>query len=210
MGQDGGVDGVGLGELAGGAGEVADLTRVDDGDGDADGGEGGGDGHLESAGCFEDDEGDAQGQEPLDEVGVPGGVVGVLESTAGVEGAVELGLGDVDANEEGRGHGRKLREKDVRGCSSLRMRFFTKRLFELSEPGEGGGGEQSSPTASRAKGVTDCRLTASHRIPHQRGLQRTYKGLSHVRRQRSDESPGTAVPGYANPQGSSPGLSVRF
>src|SRR5690606_14333595 len=96
------VDGVGLGELAGGPCEVADLAGVDDGDGEAGRGELGGRRALDAAGGFEDDEGSPVAErDELDESAV---VVGEAKEVAAGGGDVEGVERDVDADVEV-GHG---------------------------------------------------------------------------------------------------------
>ena len=77
VGQDLGVDPVGLGQPAGGLGEVAGLAGVDRGDRDAGDLQGGDQGQLQAAGGLDDDQGRGQGLEPGDQGGDAGRVVGV-------------------------------------------------------------------------------------------------------------------------------------
>ena len=79
MGEDGGVDGVGLGELSDALGEVADLAGVDDDGGQAGGEQGADRGLLVGAGRFEDDALRREGSHPGDELfDACGGVVEAL------------------------------------------------------------------------------------------------------------------------------------
>jgi hypothetical protein len=82
-GQQSSIDLVGLGESSGGFGEVSDLARVDDGDGDAPGHEAGGDPSFISSGGFDDDDlgiagGDVAGESSVVFWGVLVGVNCVL------------------------------------------------------------------------------------------------------------------------------------
>ncbi len=105
VGDDGGIDRVGLGELAEGFGEVADLAGVGD-DGRQPFGEQGADERfLVGAGRFADDPFGGVGANPGDEFG--DAFVGVVEAAAEVGGSdmdVEMALGYVDAD-EGLAHG---------------------------------------------------------------------------------------------------------
>ena len=82
VGQDAGVDGVGLGELAGALGEVADLAGVDDDGGQAGGEQGADGGLLVRAGRLEDDALGREGPRPGDEFVDAGGVVGEAACSA--------------------------------------------------------------------------------------------------------------------------------
>ena len=66
-GDDLGIERIGLGQPSGGAREVADLPRVDNGQGQAGGGDRGGDRYLEPAGGFQHDELQRHAAEPLGE-----------------------------------------------------------------------------------------------------------------------------------------------
>ena len=108
MGQGLGVDPIGLGQPAGGLGEVAGLARVDRRDRDLGDLQGGDQGQLEPAGGLDDDQGRGQGLESGDQGGDAGRVVGIAGHSfgAGPDGRVEIGLGDIDADECGLGiHG---------------------------------------------------------------------------------------------------------
>ena len=101
VGDDAGVDGVGLGQLAHALGEVADLAGVDDDGGQPVGQQGADGGLLVRAGRFEDDALGGEGPDPGDEFGDAGGGVG--EAAAGRGGAdvgVEVVFADIDADEE--------------------------------------------------------------------------------------------------------------
>ena len=58
--QDVGIDGIGLGQLAGGLGEVPDLARVDHYDWEARGGQSPGEGCLQTSRSLQDDQGRVQ------------------------------------------------------------------------------------------------------------------------------------------------------
>ena len=101
MGEDGGVDGVGLGELSGALGEVADLAGVDDDGGQAGGEQGADRGLLVGAGRFKDDALRREGLDPGDELFDAFGRV--AEAAFGPGGAgtgVEEVLADVDADQD--------------------------------------------------------------------------------------------------------------
>ena len=68
QGDDLSIEGVGLGEPSGGAGKIADLTRIDDREREAGAGQSGGHGDLEPAGGFEHDQRRSQGKQIGDEV----------------------------------------------------------------------------------------------------------------------------------------------
>jgi len=98
---DAGIEGIGLGEEAGGPGKVADLPGIDDRDGEADAGQNGRDGGFVAARGFERDEGRLQAAHALDEGGQPGLVMGDREGLpGGAHVDVELGFGDIEADEE--------------------------------------------------------------------------------------------------------------
>jgi hypothetical protein len=101
-GEELGVEGVGLGQLADGAGEVAHLARVDHRHSEARGRQRGGHRQLPPAGRLQDDEGGALRPQPCDERGDALLVVGdnpLLR--AGARGDIQLGLGDIDAPIDG-------------------------------------------------------------------------------------------------------------
>ena len=75
MGEDGGVDGVGLGELSGALGEVADLAGVDDDGGQAGGEQGADRGLLVGAGRFKDDAPGARDWTQATSCSMPSGVL---------------------------------------------------------------------------------------------------------------------------------------
>lgn len=109
LGDDGGIDGVGFGELAGGLGVVADAFGLDDGDLEAGFFECECDGEFESAGGFESDADvggcGGEGPERLDDLSVPGRrVVDAQCFAEGLDADIEVGLRDIDADEES-GHG---------------------------------------------------------------------------------------------------------
>jgi hypothetical protein len=101
MGQEGGVDGVGLGELSGAFGEVADLAGVDDDGGQAGGEQGADGGLLIRAGRLEDDPFGREGTHPGDELVDAGGrVVEAFGDGGGSDVGVEEIFADVDADQE--------------------------------------------------------------------------------------------------------------
>ena len=101
VGKNGGVDAVGLGELPGALGEVADLAGVDD-DGGQVGGEQGADcSLLVGAGRFEDDALRGEGSHPGDELFDAGRrVVEALLDSGGTGVGVEVIFADIDADED--------------------------------------------------------------------------------------------------------------
>jgi hypothetical protein len=108
VGQDRGIERVGLGQPADAFGVAARLAGVDDGGREARGGEGGHDRDLVAAGGLQDEGGRLQLPEPAHQLGDAGLVVGHPEGQAEGPGMdVEVVLGDVDASpESGGGHGR--------------------------------------------------------------------------------------------------------
>ena len=94
------VQPIGLGQPAGGAGEVADLARVDDHQRQAGGAECRGDGRLEAARGFEQDELRRQPRQALGQsrepVGLPADGEGLARRT---QMHIEPILGDIDADE---------------------------------------------------------------------------------------------------------------
>jgi hypothetical protein len=95
-----GIDGIGLGKLAGASREIAGLARVGDHDWNAGAGEGDGDRHFEASGSFEHDQAWALGLEVahqgLDRA------VGVLDTPnlgTSVHRNIQVVLGYVDAYE---------------------------------------------------------------------------------------------------------------
>ena len=105
---------IGLGEPAGGAGEVADLAGIDRGQGQLCGGERGGDGHLEAAGGLEHDKARGELGQALDQNGETGGVTADRQRLARwPQMQVEPVLGDVDPDEHRHGRG-TLHDRSVR------------------------------------------------------------------------------------------------
>ena len=123
------VEGVGLGQPAGGPGEVAHLPRVDDGHRPPGGGEGRGHRRLEPAGGLEDDPLGGQPRHAGEEGRDAGRVVGVAGGRPvgpGVE--VEVAFGNVDPHEACGRHG--VAPVHPFG-PALRIRFGSTRLFGL-------------------------------------------------------------------------------
>ena len=89
---------VGLGQPAGGLGEVAGLAGVDHGHGQAGGGQGRRGQRLQAAGGLEDDQGHLVGLEEVEEPVDPLAAVGDAEGLGVADGDVEGGLGDIDAD----------------------------------------------------------------------------------------------------------------
>ena len=100
VGEDTGIEAIGLGELTGGAREVADLAWIDDGAGETGGGEFTGERGLQTTGGLEDDEGRLQREQVGDQSGDPGGVVGKRQLVARrTKGNVESRRRDINADE---------------------------------------------------------------------------------------------------------------
>ena len=127
VGQDTGVDGVGLRMLADRAGKVADPARLDDPDRHSGLGEGHDRRPLQPAGRLKQDQGRGRRLEPTNERGDPLGAVGQAEFLAiGPRGDVEMGLGDIDADESEHGfHERSpgFRRTTSRHGPALPIRF---------------------------------------------------------------------------------------
>ena len=104
LGEEGdrlGVEAVGLGEPPGGAGEVADLARVDDGERQAGAGQRRGDGDFETAGGLQHHEGGRQGPQLRGQAVEAGAVARNGERLARrAEMHVEAVLRHVDAGED--------------------------------------------------------------------------------------------------------------
>jgi hypothetical protein len=101
VGQDLGVDAVGLGQPAGRLGEVTGLAGVDGSGRYAGGLQCGHQGQLQAAGGLDDDQGRGEGLESGDQGGDAGRVVGVAgHLMTGPGGGIEVGLGDIDADED--------------------------------------------------------------------------------------------------------------
>jgi len=93
-------NGVGLGELVHGLGEVAHLAGIDDDGGEASGQQGTDGGLLVGAGRFEDDPLGGEGLGPGDQLGDAGCGVGEASAGGGRPGmGVEEVLRDIDADE---------------------------------------------------------------------------------------------------------------
>ncbi len=100
MGDDAGVDRVGLGEPSNGAGELAHLARVDNSDRQTGLGQRRGDDALVAAAGFHGDEPGPQRLETADQIGQAVRVGGASErGPAGAHMHVHAALGDIDADE---------------------------------------------------------------------------------------------------------------
>jgi hypothetical protein len=104
MGEQSGIELVGLSKLAGGFGELASLAWIDHGDCQAGGGEGGHGEHLIAARGFQDDEGGSERFELVKQGVDPGVIVGDPLSVLCLAGVtqrhIEMGFSDVDATKE--------------------------------------------------------------------------------------------------------------
>src|SRR5207245_2321664 len=101
LGQDFGVDAVGLLQASGGAGELAGTLGVDQRHGDAGQEQLAGQAAVKAAGGLDDHQLDLERSELADQLGNAVGVVGQVDPLAdGVEVAVEHRLGDVDADDD--------------------------------------------------------------------------------------------------------------
>jgi hypothetical protein len=97
------VDAIGLGQPARRLGEVAGLAGVDRGDRDVGDLQRGDQGQLQPASGLEDDQGRAEGLESGDQGGDAGRVVGDAgDVVTGPGGRVEVGFGNIDADEDRR------------------------------------------------------------------------------------------------------------
>lgn len=103
MGEEFGIEGIGLGELSEGFGEVSGLAGIDDGDGESGVDEVTDEGAFVSAGSFDDDDGDGGVlAETFGELFETGLIVGAGPSLGqGTNMDVELGLSDIDSDVEG-------------------------------------------------------------------------------------------------------------
>ena len=98
---DADIEGIGLGEEAGGPRTVADLAGIDDRDGTTRAGQDGRDGGCVAARGFQGDERGGQSPHAVDEGGQPRLVVGDREGlSGGAHVDVELRVGDIEADEE--------------------------------------------------------------------------------------------------------------
>ena len=101
MGDDGGIDGVGLGKIVHGFGEVAHLASVDDDGGELLREQSADRGLLLRAGGLEEDPLGAQGPDPRQEFrDASGGVGEPLAGRGGANVNIEVVLRDIDANED--------------------------------------------------------------------------------------------------------------
>ena len=101
VGDDGGIDRIGLGALADGLGERPHLSRVDDDEREAGAGEGGGGDLLEAACRLDGDDGGAEGDELLAQGCETGAVAFDGEDvSARTHGDVEAVLGDIDTDSD--------------------------------------------------------------------------------------------------------------
>ena len=168
VGEDVGVDGVGLGEAAQAAGEIADLARIGDHDVVAGLDEFGGERFFVAAGGFEHNQGDVEVWQAVQEIPV---------ALTGVEiAAVEVGgpgrdlkrfLCDVDADEKCCGHGvlpflpmRAWRRKPL-AQAAVRVRSTGATRTWLTH-GLGDRGEDGLTSPVAAASVRYARLVGSH------------------------------------------------
>ncbi len=160
-GQDVRVEVVGLGQLAGGAGEVAHLAGIGDDDGQSPSDERGDERGLVAAGGFEDDERGTEPLQLLDEAADAGLVVG--DGGRGARGALdpdELGLGDVDADDAG-GHKSYLLRERPRPRSGLRDAGCALATVRALDEATGG-----ALAHARSRGSSPGRAAARHGVPH--------------------------------------------
>ena len=150
------VDGIGLGEAAERAGEVADLAWIDDDDGHVGGNEAGGDDAFEAAGGLEDDALEVEMAQALDESVDAGLIVCDGESLVGrTQVDIEAVFRDIDTDGDGV-TGRLIHDPTLR-IRALRP----KRLFGILD-----GRDASCPSSSTgsvalgANGLT-CAMTLS-------------------------------------------------
>ena len=127
-GEQGRVDGVGLGALAAAPGKVAHLARVDDAHRDAGGVQGGDNRSLPAAGGLADDvDGLSEGLQARHQSGAARRVVGAAGVLA-LKVEIEGGFGDVEASvvDEGRVHevGNRLSLVDASSWLGQRCEFF--------------------------------------------------------------------------------------
>jgi hypothetical protein len=131
LGENGGIEGVGLGEPAEGFGEVAHLAGIGDDDRDAGFRECGDGRTFESAGGFEHDERGREREQPRSEFVEAGVVIGDRPRlTAGDRGDVERGCGDVDPDVAV--HGSLRAGGDRRGPALRDAGITPGQLFGLS------------------------------------------------------------------------------
>ena len=118
LGEDRGIDGIGFGPLALGAGEVADPGGFDNGDGEVGGLHRADHGLLIAAGGFADEVGARVGPEQLEELGVTSAVIGEGVELAG-EVELQRKLGNIQADIEDRRvvhtHTYRIRAPETRG-----------------------------------------------------------------------------------------------
>ena len=99
-GEHGGVNGIGLGELTGGAGELPDACGIDDTDRLGGGVQRGDDGAFVAAGGFTDEVDAGDGRQAFDQLSMALGGVGQIKEFA-LEVELEGGLGDVQTGMDG-------------------------------------------------------------------------------------------------------------
>jgi hypothetical protein len=129
--EDAGIDGVGFGELALGAGEIPRLPGIDAGNGNAFSDERIEEGHLESAGGLNDDEGVIAQAKPLNELGDAGlGVVEALGESRVVSSEIEERLADIDTDTNHEGSPLKWKSREhSRRIPALSVRTIVGQLF---------------------------------------------------------------------------------
>jgi hypothetical protein len=121
--EDGGVEAVGLGDLAGRLGEVPYLARVDDDDPKLRLSQGNDDGSLQSSGRFEDDPGGIERRQSGDDLADARLVMGGAKALAArTEGDVEMGFGSIDDDMMRRRHERHRTAFAARQGSDLAIR----------------------------------------------------------------------------------------
>ena len=99
VGQGAGIQRIRFGQLARGAGKIADLARVHDDHGQARRGQGAGHRTLQAAGGFQHNEGGVEGLHPVHERRHPAGIVRDGPALpGGAQGNVQLGFGHINTD----------------------------------------------------------------------------------------------------------------